>query len=136
MFTEQSHCIVPHTVSNLQQHTALRLLISHSNVVLWLTVSYFYTAVTPGINFQEFTVVGLLDGVEFVYYDSNIRKMIPKTEWIEKSEGEDYWTRETQKAQGNQESFKVSVGTLMQRFNQTGVFEEESLSNISKRPMP
>ncbi|KAL7839156.1 hypothetical protein SRHO_G00258140 [Serrasalmus rhombeus] len=83
------------------------------------SLQYFYTAVTPGINFPEFTTVGQVDGGQFVYYDSDIRKMIPKTEWIEKNEGEDYWTRETQIQQGTQEVFKVDVGTLKQRFNQS-----------------
>ncbi|KAL7836191.1 hypothetical protein AOLI_G00274750 [Acnodon oligacanthus] len=90
-------------------------LVSAASHSLW----YFYTAVTPGLNFPEFTVVGLVDGEQIDFYDSNIRKMIPKTEWMEKNEGEDYWTRETQKAQGAQENFKASVWTLMQRFNQT-----------------
>ncbi|KAL7824458.1 hypothetical protein AOLI_G00329010 [Acnodon oligacanthus] len=83
------------------------------------SLHYFYTGVTPGINFPEFTSVGLVDGEQFVFYDSNIRKVIPKTEWIEKNEGEDYWTRQTQISQGAQEIFKVGVETLMQRFNQT-----------------
>ncbi|KAL7824455.1 hypothetical protein AOLI_G00328980, partial [Acnodon oligacanthus] len=83
------------------------------------SLHYFYTAVTPGINFPEFTVVGLVDGEQIDYYDSNIRKMIPKTEWMEKNEGEDYWTTQTQISQGDQETFKVGVETLMQRFNQT-----------------
>ncbi|XP_035381830.1 H-2 class I histocompatibility antigen, Q8 alpha chain-like [Electrophorus electricus] len=83
------------------------------------SLQYFYTAVTPGINFPEFTIVGLVDGEQFVYYDNIIRKMIPKTEWIEKSEGADYWSRQTQTLQGNQESFKVGIGTLMERFNET-----------------
>ncbi|KAI4893481.1 hypothetical protein NFI96_006758 [Prochilodus magdalenae] len=83
------------------------------------SLQYFYTAVTKGIDFPEFTVVGLVDGEETEYYDSNIGKMIPKTEWINKIEGEDYWNTQTQTAQGTQESFKVGVGTLMQRFNQT-----------------
>ncbi|XP_017540196.2 H-2 class I histocompatibility antigen, Q9 alpha chain-like isoform X1 [Pygocentrus nattereri] len=82
---------------------------------------YFYTGVTPGINFPEFTVVGQVDREQFVYYDSDIRKLIPKTEWIKKSEADDpdFWNRETQSSQGHQENFKASVGTLKQRFNQT-----------------
>ncbi|KAI4893483.1 hypothetical protein NFI96_026616, partial [Prochilodus magdalenae] len=83
------------------------------------SLQYFYTGVTPGINFPEFTGVGLVDGEQFVYYDSNIRKMIPKTEWMKKSVDEEYWDTETQIAQGDQKSFKVYVGTLMQRFNHT-----------------
>ncbi|KAL6478054.1 hypothetical protein MHYP_G00138890 [Metynnis hypsauchen] len=41
---------------------------------------------------------------------------------MEKSVGEDYWTRETQKAQGPQETFKASVGPIMRRFSQTEGF--------------
>ncbi|XP_036455041.1 H-2 class I histocompatibility antigen, Q9 alpha chain-like [Colossoma macropomum] len=85
------------------------------------SLQYFYTAVTPGINFPEFSVVGLVDGEQFVYYDSNIRKMIPKTEWMEKSDADDpdYWNSETQISQSHQETFKVNVATAMQRVNQT-----------------
>ncbi|KAL6478052.1 hypothetical protein MHYP_G00138870 [Metynnis hypsauchen] len=43
---------------------------------------------------------------------------------MEKSVGEDYWTRETQKAQGAQETFKASVGPIMRRFSQTEVSPE------------
>ncbi|KAL7860973.1 hypothetical protein AOLI_G00173220 [Acnodon oligacanthus] len=54
---------------------------------------YFYTGVTSEINFPEFSVVGLVDGDQFVYYDSNIRKKSPKTEWMEKSVGVHTWQR-------------------------------------------
>ncbi|KAI4877478.1 hypothetical protein NFI96_022247, partial [Prochilodus magdalenae] len=83
------------------------------------SLQYFYTAVTPGIHFAEYTVVGLVDGEQFVYYDSNIRKVVPKTEWMERNEGEEYWDRETEKAQTAEENFKMSVGTIMKRFNHT-----------------
>ncbi|KAK3511713.1 hypothetical protein QTP70_017628 [Hemibagrus guttatus] len=86
------------------------------------TLQYFYTAVTPGINFPEYTDVGLVDGEPFVYYDSNIRKYIPKTEWMKKISDDDpvYWTRETVFQNAAQEIYKADVDTLMQRFNQTG----------------
>ncbi|KAJ8362086.1 hypothetical protein AAFF_G00398080, partial [Aldrovandia affinis] len=45
--------------------------------------------------------------------------MIPKTEWMEKSEEQQYWGRETQRARGAQQAFKANVGIAMQRFNQT-----------------
>ncbi|KAK3538754.1 hypothetical protein QTP86_015475 [Hemibagrus guttatus] len=86
------------------------------------SLQYFYTGVTPGINFPEFTTVGQVDGGQIDYYDSNIRKAIPKTEWIQKvtAEDPDYWSRNTGIYQGSQETFKVDVATLMQRFNHTG----------------
>ncbi|KAF4074720.1 hypothetical protein AMELA_G00242510, partial [Ameiurus melas] len=85
------------------------------------TLQYIYTAVTPGINFPEFTDVGQVDGQQFTYYDSKIRKKIPKTEWILKvsADDPDYWNTGTQILQGNQETFKVNMDILMRRFNQT-----------------
>ncbi|XP_066509756.1 H-2 class I histocompatibility antigen, Q10 alpha chain-like [Hoplias malabaricus] len=82
------------------------------------SLQYIYTAVTPGMNFSEFTVVGLVDDVQIVYYDSKIRKMLSKAEWMKPSE-ENYWDEETQKSQRHEETFKVNMATAMQRFNQT-----------------
>ncbi|KAM9431966.1 class I histocompatibility antigen, F10 alpha chain-like [Clarias gariepinus] len=91
----------------------------HLSSAVTHTLQYVYTGVTPGINFPEFTAVGQVDGQEIEYYDSKIRKLIPKTEWIQKHEEEDYWSNETQKHQGWEETFKVDMGILMGRFNQT-----------------
>ncbi|KAI4873630.1 hypothetical protein NFI96_022549, partial [Prochilodus magdalenae] len=84
------------------------------------SLQYVYTVVTPGINFPEFTTVGLLDGEEFTYYDSVIGKETPKMEWIKEVVDPDYWNRNTQVSQGAQESFKANLATAMKRFNQTG----------------
>uniref|UniRef100_A0A8B9JCJ0 MHC class I-like antigen recognition-like domain-containing protein n=1 Tax=Astyanax mexicanus TaxID=7994 RepID=A0A8B9JCJ0_ASTMX len=82
---------------------------------------YILTTVTPGLNLPEHTEVGMVDGEEFVYYDSNIGKVIPRTAWIKKVDGDDadYWNRETQRNQATQETFKANVQTAMQRFNHT-----------------
>ncbi|XP_053085088.1 BOLA class I histocompatibility antigen, alpha chain BL3-7 isoform X5 [Pangasianodon hypophthalmus] len=82
------------------------------------TLQYLYTALTTGRNV---TAVGLVDGEQFVSYDSNIKKLIPKTEWIKKVEADDprYWERETDRAQDQQEFFQNNLATVMQSFNQT-----------------
>ncbi|KAK3565859.1 hypothetical protein QTP86_017047, partial [Hemibagrus guttatus] len=74
------------------------------------TLQYFYTAVTP-----EFTAVSLVDGEVSEYYDSNIRKTIPKTEWIKKADADDpyYWYRETQVWNDEQEWLKHDVVTAL-----------------------
>ncbi|GAA6102397.1 H-2 class I histocompatibility antigen, alpha chain-like, partial [Tachysurus ichikawai] len=85
------------------------------------SLQYMYTALTSGINVPEFTAVVLVDEEQFVYYDSNIRKMIPKTEWIQKfsADDPDYWNREIERMQNDQEDYKVDKASLMHRFNQT-----------------
>nr|UVJ66139.1 MHC class I antigen [Anguilla japonica]UVJ66140.1 MHC class I antigen [Anguilla japonica] len=83
------------------------------------SMKYFYTAVTAGIDFPEFTAVGLVDDEVFSYYDSNITKIIPKTEWFVKAVDEQYWDRNTQNFIGAHQTFKANIGIAMQRFNQT-----------------
>ncbi|KAI4905694.1 hypothetical protein NFI96_008126 [Prochilodus magdalenae] len=83
------------------------------------SLQYFYTEFTPGINFPEFTSVGQVDGEQIDYYDSDIRMLISKTDWMKEFDAEDYWDRQTQGLQGQQEIFKVNLGILMDRFNQT-----------------
>ncbi|KAF4074734.1 hypothetical protein AMELA_G00242660 [Ameiurus melas] len=77
------------------------------------SLQYLYTAVT-GIHFPEFTAVSVVDGEPFEYYDSNIRKTIPKTEWIKKID-----TDFTDFCHSQQEWFRDNVATAMQSFNQT-----------------
>uniref|UniRef100_A0AAY4CQ22 Ig-like domain-containing protein n=1 Tax=Denticeps clupeoides TaxID=299321 RepID=A0AAY4CQ22_9TELE len=84
------------------------------------SLQYFYTGVTQGINFPEFTIVGMMDGEQFLYYDSNIRQAIPKVDWIKNNEGPEYWTRQTKKFQAHEADFKVDIVKLMQGFNQSG----------------
>ncbi|XP_035382105.1 H-2 class I histocompatibility antigen, Q8 alpha chain-like isoform X3 [Electrophorus electricus] len=100
------------------------------------SLQYIITAVTPGINSPEYIEVGLLDGEPFVYYDSKIKKMIPKTEWIKNNEDEDCWDAETQTNQATQEIFKANIATAMSRFNQTEdppevtLFQKDSSSPV------
>uniref|UniRef100_A0AAY5L455 MHC class I-like antigen recognition-like domain-containing protein n=1 Tax=Esox lucius TaxID=8010 RepID=A0AAY5L455_ESOLU len=56
------------------------------------SLKYFYTGVSGDINFPEFTVVGMVDDVQFMYFDSNTQTAVPKVEWM-KREGPKYWKR-------------------------------------------
>ncbi|KAJ8273750.1 hypothetical protein GJAV_G00105110 [Gymnothorax javanicus] len=83
------------------------------------SLKYFYTAVTPGIEFPEFTAVSLVDDEPFTHYDSVIKKEIPKTDWVKESVDEQYWDRNTQIYSGSQQWFKANIPIAMQRFNHT-----------------
>lgn len=82
-------------------------------------MTYIVTAATGLHEFPEHNEVGLVDGQEFVHYDSKLMKVIPKTDWIEKNVGADYWERETQRNINTQETYKANIGIVMKRFNQT-----------------
>uniref|UniRef100_A0A8C2ENV3 Ig-like domain-containing protein n=1 Tax=Cyprinus carpio TaxID=7962 RepID=A0A8C2ENV3_CYPCA len=70
-------------------------------------------------DFPEFTIVGLVDEGEFYYFDSNIKKAVPKTEWIRQGVGADYWNEGTQSDIIEHQNFKENIQTLKERFNQT-----------------
>uniref|UniRef100_A0A8C1S3R4 Major histocompatibility complex class I UBA n=1 Tax=Cyprinus carpio TaxID=7962 RepID=A0A8C1S3R4_CYPCA len=83
------------------------------------SLRYFFSAVSGIIDFPEFTIVGLVDDQQFMYFDSNIKKAVPKTEWMRQSEGADYWDRQTQIGIGQYQAYKNNIQVAKERFNQT-----------------
>ncbi|KAK6470096.1 H-2 class I histocompatibility antigen [Huso huso] len=83
------------------------------------SLRYFYTGVSEGTGFPEFTIVGMVDDVQHVHYDSVTKKMRPTQYWMERSVGPEYWEGETQGSIGAEAVFKANIGIAMQRFNQT-----------------
>uniref|UniRef100_A0A3B3QPG2 Ig-like domain-containing protein n=1 Tax=Paramormyrops kingsleyae TaxID=1676925 RepID=A0A3B3QPG2_9TELE len=88
----------------------------------WITHSlqYVYSAMSGIPNLPEFIDVGLLDGEPFTYYDSDIRRKIPRQEWMTKAVDADYWDQGTQNLMGTELVFINDIKVLKPRFNQTG----------------
>ncbi|KAJ4923480.1 hypothetical protein JOQ06_014069 [Pogonophryne albipinna] len=86
------------------------------------SIKYFYTGSSGVTNFPEFVLVGLVDDVEMVHYDSNTKRAEPKQDWMKDITDEDpqYWETNTQNLMGSQQGFKVNIETVKQRLNQTG----------------
>ncbi|XP_076855081.1 class I histocompatibility antigen, B alpha chain-like [Brachyhypopomus gauderio] len=81
-------------------------------------LQFKYTAITRGTNFPEFSAVDLLNGEEFEYYDSNIKKVIPKIQ-TERNKNTLYRTWQTQVKEGYQDTFNTTLIELMKYFRHT-----------------
>uniref|UniRef100_A0A8C5CL50 Ig-like domain-containing protein n=1 Tax=Gadus morhua TaxID=8049 RepID=A0A8C5CL50_GADMO len=86
------------------------------------SMQYFLTGSSGLTTFPEFVAVGMVDGVQIDYYDSNTQRVVLKQDWMElvTIEDPDYLERNTGKAQGAQQTFKANIGIAKLRFNQTG----------------
>ncbi|XP_056596905.1 H-2 class I histocompatibility antigen, Q9 alpha chain-like [Triplophysa dalaica] len=82
------------------------------------SLQYFCTAVNGDIKLPALTVVGMVDGQQFMYFDSDTNKAVPKTEWI-RYYGTDYWDRQTQIVINRHEQYKLIMQTIMDLYNQS-----------------
>ncbi|XP_061597378.1 H-2 class I histocompatibility antigen, Q9 alpha chain-like [Cololabis saira] len=102
----------------------LFLLLSEIDPTAGVTHSlkYFYTGSSGIPNFPEFVVVGLVDDVQIVRYDSNTKKAEPKQDWMSRVTEDDptYWESETGACKLKQLSFIANIEIAKQRFNQSG----------------
>ncbi|XP_070702217.1 class I histocompatibility antigen, F10 alpha chain-like isoform X2 [Pempheris klunzingeri] len=86
------------------------------------SLKYFLTASSGVPNFPEFVIVGLVDDVQVVHYDSETKRAEPKQDWMSRVKEDDpqYWERDNQILQGAHQIFKGNIDILKDRFNQTG----------------
>ncbi|NXD04851.1 HA1F protein, partial [Certhia familiaris] len=73
----------------------------------------------PGPGVPQFMILGYVDGIPFVRYDSERGRMEPLTQWIKDGVGLEYWDRETQISVGAQHVFATNLNTLRDRYNQS-----------------
>ncbi|XP_056438639.1 major histocompatibility complex class I-related gene protein-like isoform X2 [Gadus chalcogrammus] len=101
----------------------LLLVFGHGVSSVLHSMQYFYTGSSGLSTFPEFVAVGMVDGVQFEYYDSNTQRTVLKQDWMERytiRDDPDYLERNTGIYLGTQQWFKADIGTLKKRFNQTG----------------
>nr|QQG63314.1 MHC class I antigen [Melanogrammus aeglefinus] len=100
----------------------LLLVFGHGVSSVLHSMQYFYTASSGLSAFPEFVVVGMVDEVQMVHYDSNSKRTVLKQDWMEQVTRGDpaYLERNTGNFLGAQQVFKGNIGIAKQRFNQTG----------------
>ncbi|KAA0710050.1 I-related gene protein MHC class [Triplophysa tibetana] len=82
------------------------------------SLQYFCTAVNRDSKLPALTVVGMVDGQQFMYFDSDTNKAVPKTEWM-RYYGTDYWDTETQIVINRHEEYKLIMQTIIDLYNQS-----------------
>nr|ABX80523.1 MHC class I alpha antigen [Epinephelus akaara] len=103
-------------------YLGLLLLSLHGASAMTHSLKYFYTTSSQVPNFPEFVIVGLVDEVEVVHYDSNTRRAEPKQDWMSRvtEDNPQYWQKQTESCLGEQQGCKSDIEVVKQRFNQTG----------------
>ncbi|KAA0710049.1 H-2 class I histocompatibility antigen, Q10 alpha chain [Triplophysa tibetana] len=82
------------------------------------SLQYFCTAVYGDFKLPALTVVGMVDGQQFMYFDSDTNKAVQKTEWM-RYNNTDYWDRQTQIVINRYKKYKLIMQTIMDHYNQS-----------------
>ncbi|XP_048472677.1 LOW QUALITY PROTEIN: class I histocompatibility antigen, F10 alpha chain-like [Rhincodon typus] len=98
------------------------------------SLRYFLTAMTPVSGFPQFVIVGYVDGVQFIKYDSDWKVLIPREQWMVESEGRKAWARKLYLAQLQELDFRAFVPRIMERINQTsGIYTYQMMTGCDLR---
>uniref|UniRef100_A0A3Q2QDL6 Ig-like domain-containing protein n=1 Tax=Fundulus heteroclitus TaxID=8078 RepID=A0A3Q2QDL6_FUNHE len=73
------------------------------------SLKYFYTASSQVQNFPEFVIVGLVDDVQIVKYDSITNKTEPTQDWMRKNSDQVCWIEESITNLRSQYAYKVNI---------------------------
>ncbi|XP_029975920.1 major histocompatibility complex class I-related gene protein-like [Salarias fasciatus] len=106
----------------MQLCTALFLLGISAVAPVKHSLEYFYTLSSEAPNFPEFVAVILVDEVQIIHYNRNMKSAEPKQDWVNKIT-EDipaYWEKRTERLKLNQEMFKSIIETAKPCLNYTG----------------
>nr|QGX07421.1 nonclassical MHC class I antigen [Ginglymostoma cirratum] len=100
----------------------LLILFSISLCFSWVSpeshsLRYYYTSMLNSGDFPEFIHVGVLDSVQITYYDSIIKKDIPRQPWMRTSQDDQYWEQETQRLIDREKLSLANVQIATRRTN-------------------
>ncbi|XP_077082067.1 major histocompatibility complex class I-related gene protein-like [Siphateles boraxobius] len=86
----------------------------HKFITTYTAINGRMIAGTP-----EFSAVTTLDDHQIDYYDSNIKKLIPRQDWMKKFASTELWKEDTEIRKHVQQIYKDNIPVIMQRFSQT-----------------
>nr|ACD54830.1 MHC class I antigen [Amblyrhynchus cristatus] len=89
------------------------------------SLRYFVTSVSdPGREVPRFFYVGYVDNQQFVSYDPNARRSLPKVPWMTEVDKDDpqYWERNSDNMKNAEQAFRVGLVNVRKYYNQSGGF--------------
>ncbi|KAK6468026.1 major histocompatibility complex class I-related gene protein-like isoform X1 [Huso huso] len=78
-------------------------------------------ATSKGTGFSEYANVGMVDDVQYTYYNSTMKEPVLLTDWMNKIKGREFWEKRTWYILHNEQILKWSLINTVQHFNHTGV---------------
>ncbi|XP_077446594.1 uncharacterized protein LOC144067004 [Stigmatopora argus] len=83
------------------------------------SLMYIYTGLSRGAlqipGAHQFTAMGILDGQIIDYYDSEVKKKVPKQPWIQNQMSPDYWEQGSMSRRIKEQWFNVNVDIVCKR---------------------
>ncbi|KAK1138442.1 major histocompatibility complex class I-related gene protein-like isoform X1 [Acipenser oxyrinchus oxyrinchus] len=91
------------------------------------SLQYFAVGTTEETGIPKYVEVDMVDGMQYMYYDSTMEKPTFRMDWINKTMGPDFWERRIQYIELGHNMVKSSLSKTVQHFNHTGVHIYQSM---------
>ncbi|KAK1153367.1 major histocompatibility complex class I-related gene protein-like [Acipenser oxyrinchus oxyrinchus] len=85
------------------------------------SLQYFAVATSDGTGLPEYVSVGMVDDVQYSYYDSTMEKPVSRSHWMNETKGREFWERITWQIRQGHDTSIWSLRNTIQHFNHTGV---------------
>uniref|UniRef100_A0A672Q8S0 Ig-like domain-containing protein n=1 Tax=Sinocyclocheilus grahami TaxID=75366 RepID=A0A672Q8S0_SINGR len=86
-------------------------------IIFSLFIKFVFYLTVAGI--PDISAVTTLDGQQIDYYDSEIKKLIPKQDWMKEFASEDRFKEYTEFRERVQQTNKINIRFIMEQFNQS-----------------
>ncbi|XP_058863557.1 BOLA class I histocompatibility antigen, alpha chain BL3-7-like isoform X3 [Acipenser ruthenus] len=96
----------------------------------------FGVATSEGTELSEHIAVGMVDDVQYSYFNSTVGKPIPMFDWMTTTMGREFWDRRSWHILLGHDIMKWRVRNIVQHFNHTGVRPEVMLIPRKARNSP
>ncbi|XP_058865605.1 major histocompatibility complex class I-related gene protein-like isoform X2 [Acipenser ruthenus] len=85
------------------------------------SLQFFGMATSEGTGLPQSVYVGMVDDVQYTYYNSTMKEPVLLKDWMNKTKGREFWEKRSWYILQNEQTLKWSLINTVQHFNHTGV---------------